>query len=189
MNRRSYSIGVVVGLVVAAGAIVFAVSREPDDDAVSEASRLVLQTRGYCNGEAQEVSLDRAEKKAPFSLLVPDHALANSNGLDRVLVCPAAVLGTGRAAARLEYSSGVIVIEEWNSIRDPEVTYRSLADEPGISLATVHGHVAIVGEISEERRALGAVEWVEGPRRVSILGNGSIDPAVLLAVAESTRTA
>lgn len=193
MERRSYRLGVAAGSVAVAALAVFALGRSSGSDGAGspDATPRRVDAGGFCAaGTAEEVRLDRAIEVVEFGLLVPDHAAARAANLDRVLLCWNGSSDVRAVAAvRLEYGSGVVVIEEESDLADPERTYRELAEEPGISLTTVHGRVGNLGEISDERGAPGGVEWVEGGRRVVVQGNGAIDPAALLAVARSARAA
>ncbi len=130
------------------------------------------------------MTLDRARAEVPYDILQPHDALANPDNLKAVWKCPA-------KAVRLEYESGVDVVIDVNTIRDPEASWKRPAqDDPNVySTGMVRGVLPNLidpaGDPTGE--ALGGVTLVENALYVSVGGNGSIPLDRLIQITESLR--
>lgn len=137
-----------------------------------------------CDGV--QVDLATAAEVAPFTLLVPAHALANASNLLAVWWCPLA------STVGMEFSSGIIVKQRVNDIEDPVAEFNDDAESySNTSVGVVRGQPAelvdpeLPDDIPPPDR--GAVALVEEGVFISVQGNGVIPLLDLIAVTESMK--
>jgi hypothetical protein len=137
------------------------------------------QPRVHCGGE--QVSLSDALAKAPYSVVLPEDTLASENALVAVWDCPA-------EATLLEFSSGVTVLMDRNTIVDPTSSWENLA--------TADPKIYSVGKIGSTPASLidpdgdpnddaeGGATFVVDGVYVAVGGNGKIPLDHLVTAAE-----
>jgi hypothetical protein len=125
--------------------------------------------------------LDAATAAMPFPLLLPDHALANTAELRQVWKC-------SDTQVALEFSSGVVIYQEVNTLADPVAVWQRMAERyPEFSVATVRGNTASLADPTKAVGAEGGVDLVEGNVRIIVSGDGKIPLTALVEVTESLR--
>lgn len=127
-------------------------------------------------------SLTDVERAAPFTLLMPNSPYANSANLSAAWNCSAGWY-------ILQFSSGVSLTMEVNTIVNPAASWRSFvaSDSDEASLATVHGQPAVVIDPAADPSgfATGGVTWVQNGIWISVGGNHRLTPSQLLSTADS----
>lgn len=134
----------------------------------------------YCHGEPWQ--LDEARRKFPRRVLVPHHAQASEENLQRVWRCPGIAL-------TMEFASGIRVTLEDRQFADPAVAWAQLAKQyaPQSSVEMVRGVPALVADPSKDPTGNtdGLVEFIVGDLQVLVVGDGEIPASTLREVAES----
>jgi hypothetical protein len=143
-------------------------------------SQLVPQAPADCGGT--QVTPQTAQNKVAFRILMPNHRLANSNTLTKLLLCPSGTLW-------LTFSSRLEILLERNSIPDPAAVWASWASESPTyrRVGTLKGQPAILDDPTKQGNpaALTAAEFVFGGRLVIIRGPSSISLQDVTEVGES----
>jgi hypothetical protein len=130
------------------------------------------------------VSFENAVTKADYVVMLPDSNLASDDSLAQAWSCD------DLGGIALEYKSGVIVYERLNDLKDPEATYRALADAyPEYSVGESHGHVASLADPMKFEGASGGVDFVIDGARYVVAGDGKIPLDQLIIVADSLQPA
>lgn len=134
----------------------------------------------HCGGE--QITAEEAFNSSPYVLTMPESGLATDSSLTAVWRCP----GT---ATLLEFSTGVTLVLDVNTIVDPEASWKRLSESnPEVySVGTVQGVPASLidpaGDVT--KTAEGGVTFVKDGIYVSLGGDGTIPLSSLVETAES----
>ena len=143
-----------------------------------------LRTDRPCAGLSPTMeSVESMERSQYFRLYLPNWEAADSETLEASWRCAA-------GSVELDYSTGIRVVEDVNSLTDPVSVYRNLAaqDPNTTSVGTVHGLPAMLIDplAIPNEGARGVVGLVEpSGTLVLVEGNGRIPLVTLILVAQS----
>jgi len=161
-------------VVLAVTALAFIVSRDPSRPDMSTLPELATP----CGGT--EMSLAAAGEAVTFDLIQPQAPLANSDRLVSVWACTTTAEGIG-----FVYDSGVAVLESPSDLKDPEATWRRMADlYPEFSVREIHGVPVSIADPAVDG-AIGGADFVVGGVRYTVSGNGKIPLEDLVVVGDS----
>lgn len=114
--------------------------------------------------------------------MVPHDSLASASNLTNVWRCPG-------EEVELDFSTGIKVLEDVNSISSPKAAWEALAsqDPDYTSVGTVRGQPAALIDPARDPAgtALGSVTLVDGGVWMVVVGNGKLFLADLERVANS----
>jgi hypothetical protein len=182
-RTRAVAAGLVV-LAFAAAYFLWSQSRAADrgehgDGAGASGNADEVQAPPHCGGEQE--SLSAAFADASYTVELPSQTAARSSALQGAWDCPG-------SATLLEFSSGLTLAVDINTIADPSAAWKTLAESsPRIySVGEINGVAASFidpdGDPNDD--AKGGVTFVIDGIYVSVGGNGRIPLRDLVAAAE-----
>jgi hypothetical protein len=135
----------------------------------------------HCGGK-QVMGLETALAEAPYSVTLPDSTLVSADMVAGVWDCPG-------DTTRIEFSTGLTLSLQRNTIKDPAASWERLArDDPTTtSVGDINGSPAnlIDPETDPTHTAEGAAVWVVNGVHVVLIGNGKVPLAEIVTAAEA----
>jgi hypothetical protein len=171
---------VIAAILVATAAFGLAIWSYSDRAAETAATRDLPTPLVHCGGE--RVDFNAAVAAAPYSVVLPSDTLASADELVGTWDCP-------DSATRMEFRTGVNVVADVNTIKDPLAAWQGLADTNTLiySVGEIQGNPALFidPEADPKDDAEGGITVVLDGVYVSVGGDGTIPLKELVAVAES----
>jgi len=131
-------------------------------------------------------TLEAASAQAGYQLLAPHDVLADSSpggSLTGIWQC-------GGREFEMHFTSGIVVLQEANSIGDPARAWQRLANQDSVDtlVGTVQGEpAALIDPAKSKGGALGSVTVVLGGTIMWVVGDGTLSISDLVRVADSLR--